>query len=54
MTPMVFSHNLILMAAITGLLWSEQVRGPNPAERVAHPAQAVGLLVLSGVVLGTA
>ena len=37
------------MAAIAVALWSERRRGPNPAERVAHPAQAAALLALAAV-----
>jgi predicted metal-binding membrane protein len=50
MTVMLLSHQLLLMAAIAVVLWSERVRGPNPAERVAHPAQAGALLALAGAV----
>jgi hypothetical protein len=49
MTPMAFSHSVVLMAAISGLLWSEYLRGPNPAERVAHPIQAADFIALSGL-----
>lgn len=47
MTVMLLSHQLLLMAAIAVVLWSERLRGPNPAERVAHPAQASALLALA-------
>lgn len=47
MAAMLLSHSLVLMAGVTAVLWSERVRGPNPGERVAHPAQAVALLVVA-------
>ncbi len=47
MTVMLLSHQLLLMAAIAVALWSERLRGPNPEERVAHPAQAGALLALA-------
>lgn len=50
MTVMLLSHQLLLMAAIAVVLWSERIRGPNPAERVAHPAQAGALLALAAAV----
>ena len=48
MILMLLSHQLLFMAAIAVVLWSERRRGPNPAERVAHPAQAGALLALAG------
>jgi peptidoglycan/LPS O-acetylase OafA/YrhL len=53
MTAMLLSHSWFLMLGVTVVLWSERRRGPNPAERVAHPAQAVGLVALAAVVLAT-
>lgn len=53
MTAMLLSHSWVLMLGVTVVLWSERRRGPNPAERVAHPAQAVGLVALAAVVLAT-
>lgn len=50
MTVMLLSHQLLLMVAVAVVLWSERIRGPNPAERVAHPAQAGALLALAAVV----
>lgn len=47
MSVMVLSHSLVLMLGVTAVLWSERLRGPNPAERVAHPVQAAALLVLA-------
>ena len=47
MATMLLSHSLVLMAGVAAVLWSERLRGPNPAERVAHPAQAVALLVVA-------
>jgi predicted metal-binding membrane protein len=50
MTVMLLSHQLLLMATVAVVLWSERIRGPNPAERVAHPAQAGALLALAAAV----
>jgi predicted metal-binding membrane protein len=50
MTVMLLSHQALLMAAVAAVLWSERIRGPNPAERVAHPAQAGALLALAAAV----
>lgn len=49
MTVMLLFHHLLLMAAVALVLWSERLRGPNPAERVAHPAQAGALLAIAAV-----
>jgi hypothetical protein len=46
MIVMLLSHQLLLMAAIPVVLWSDGIRGPDSAERVAHPAQAGALLPL--------
>lgn len=47
MAVMLLSHQLLLMVATALVLWSERLRGPNPAERVAHPVQAVALLAIA-------
>jgi hypothetical protein len=48
MAAMAFSHSMPLMAGLAALLWSEYRRGPNPAERAAHPLQSLGFLTLAG------
>lgn len=48
MAAMAFSHSMLLMAGLAALLWSEYHRGPNPAERAAHPLQSLGFLTLAG------
>lgn len=51
MAVMLVSHGLVLMVGVTAVLWSERLRGPNPAERPAQPAQAAVLLALAFAVL---
>lgn len=54
MAVMLLSHGVLLMLGVTAVLWSERVRGPNPADRPAHPAQAAALLALAVTVLAGA
>lgn len=54
MVVMLLSHGVVLMLGVTAVLWSERMRGPNPADRPAHPAQAAALLALAVTVLAGA
>ena len=54
MAVLLLSHGVLLMLGVTAVLWSERVRGPNPADRPAHPAQAAALLALAVTVLAGA
>ncbi|GAA4115981.1 hypothetical protein GCM10022415_12740 [Knoellia locipacati] len=54
MAVMLLSHGVLLMLGVTLVLWSERVRGPNPADRPARPAQAAALLALAATVLAVA
>ncbi|MFW5473198.1 DUF2182 domain-containing protein [Knoellia sp. CPCC 206450] len=51
MSVMALSHSVVLMAGVTAVLWSERLRGPNPGERAAHPAQAAALFAMAAGVV---
>lgn len=51
MSVMALSHSVVLMAGVAVVLWSERLRGPNPGERAARPAQAAALVSGAGMVL---
>lgn len=50
MAVMTVSHGIGTAVGLSGVLFAEHRRGPNPAQRVGAPNQAAWLVVLAGVV----
>lgn len=50
MAAMSVSHGIGTAVGLSGVLFAEHRRGPNPAQRIGAPNQAAWLVVLAGVV----